>query len=987
MIAPTGQVTLIFTDLQGSTELWEKLQSRFAEALTAHNGVMRSLIAKFSGYEVKTEGDAFMIAFSSPTLAVRFALACQEQMATAMPESIRRDTGGAELLVRMGIHTGEPICELDPTNGRMDYFGPMVNRSARISAAGHGGQILISNAIREAAHEELEAALVKDLGEHRLKSLSRPEHLFQVLPYSLASRTYPPLKTLDHVATNLPYQLTTFIGRRKEWQELTALFKEDRSPLITLTGPGGTGKTRLSLRVGNELLDHYEGGVWFADLSECTTKEGVCAQVAAAFSVPIAGPEPPEQVIAAVLEYRKPLLLILDNFEQVVDSCAPMVAAWMKRARAARFLVTSRIVLGISGEREYRLEPMRSPPKLARRDRPSESPVGATGFIPIVAGEQDDLDDQADHAPAGQHAVRLSQYDVVRLFVERAREASPTFTLTDENAPDIADICIELEGAPLAIELAAARVRILRPAQIVQRLNKKFELLRSSRRDLPRRQQTLEGAIDWSWDLLKEHEREALAQTCMFRGGFFLDQAEEVLDLSGFPDAPLPMDVVQSLREQSLLSSVESVQGVRMRMFGSIRHYTEAKLRQRLAEPAIRELELRHARCYASVGEHWNSRRGGRNAAEAFDHLELEYENLFAGQDRALAHGDAVLAARCVLAVAVTMAVRGLSAERVPRLQAALDALDRVLGPAGSEGEAAVLRLRVLVTLAQACQDTGRWDQAQMLAERAHALSLTMPQREHLGAALVQLGEMHRLRGRFDSALADFDLAAGVFQAARAVAGEARAVGGRGSVLWQLERFDEAIECFTRAAKIFESIGNSGGEARNIGGQGLAHASRGDPASALACYDRAEQVYRAMGNKSALARTLGNRALAMEKAGDVTGALRCLAEAESINRELGARASVARNVGNRGELLLDAEPESALQCFHEASTIHAELGNRQGVALALDRRGRALLKLGLMADAREALAQSVREYDAIGLGETAPAKAAREALDRATSNG
>lgn len=973
MNAPTGQVTLVFTDLQGSTELWEKLQARFAEALAAHNAVMRSLIAKHGGYEVKTEGDAFMIAFDSPTRAVRFALELQERMATAMPDDIRRDTGGAELLVRMGVHTGEPICENDPTNGRMDYFGPMVNRSARISAAGHGGQILLSQAVREAAAEELEGALVKDLGEHRLKSLSRPERLHQALPYSLASRTYPPLKTLDHVATNLPYQPTTFVGRRAEWQELVAILKEGRAALVTLTGPGGTGKTRLSLRVGNELLDYFEGGVWFADLSECTTAQAVCAQVAAAFGVPLTGPEPPEQIIGAVLEYRKPHLLILDNFEQVVEPCALVLASWLKRARHARVLVTSRVLLGIAGEREYRLEPMRVPPRLKR--------VGSADPISSLAGaDESEVLADADAGGPGtaqrpQHAVRLSQYDVVRLFVERAREVSPGFTLGDENAPDIADLCIELEGHPLAIELAAARVKMMSPRAIVDRLSRKFDLLRSSRRDLPRRQQTLEGAIDWSWDLMKEHEREALCQACVFRGGFFVEQGEETLDLSAFPEAPLAVDVLQSLREQSLLSSVETPYGPRLRMFASIREYAERRLAQRSTDAASAELGLRHARAYAHLGEHWDRRRHGGDAVESLDRLDLECENVFAAQDRAEAAGDPLLAARCVLGVAMAMAVRGHSSDRVPRLRRAMEGLkgraDAVSREAGR---------RLALALCQALIDCGDWAHAEALASEIHADALAEPGNARLGSALVHVGEIHRLRGRFDRAIAAFDEAARVFKAAGAPAGEARAVGGRGSVLWQLERFDEAIECFVRAAQAFESLRNEAGAARNIGGHALALASRGDAPAALAMYDRAESVYRSMGNKAALARTMGNRALALEKSGDIPGALRCLAEAEAVNRELGARASIARNIGNRGELLLPTDPAAALSAFDEALEVHRAVGNRQGVALALERRARALTVLGRTPEAVEALRSSVDEFRAIGLHETASARAAAEAL-------
>jgi predicted ATPase len=810
-----------------------------------------------------------------------------------------------------------------------------VNRAARVGAAGHGGQTLISKATHDDSLSLLgeAGAIVSDLGEHRLKGLSRPEHIYQVLPPSLAERIFPKLKTLDEVPTNLPFQTTVFVGRRREWNEICDLIKQDKTSLVTLTGPGGIGKTRLSLRVGSELLEHFPGGVWFADLTEAWSSEAVAASVAAAFDAPITGGESPEKVVASVLEMRKPLLLILDNFEQVVKFASTTVGQWMQRARHVKFLITSRSLLGLSGEREYRLEPLPSPP---RRQAGSE---GA--------------------------AVRMSSFDVVRLFVERAREAKPGFSLTDENADDIAQICTSLEGMPLAIELAAARVRIMNPAQMVQKLSQKFQLLRSSRRDLPGRQQSLSGAIDWSYDLLSETERSALCQACVFHGGFFLEAAESVIDLSDQPDAPFAMDVIDALRSHSLLSTVDTEYGPRFRMYNAIREYAEIKLLERMDDLTRDALERRHADHYLQYAEEWDAKRGGEDAVEALDRLEMELENIFYAQDFTERTKDAVGSARAILALAVTMALRGVSAQRIPRLERALAMLELF------EPNDLTLRGKVLASLCLACQDIGDWNRAATLADEGLALAERVGEASQIGSALIHRGEMLRLRGATEEALECFTRAEQVFESIGDKGGVGRAVGGLGAVLWKKGEYDEATARFVRAAEIFEKLGNRAGIARNVGGQGIVYAERHDFEAALQCYEQAESMHRLMGNRAAMARTIGNKAIALQEKGDLDAALKCFAEAEAINRELGHKPSVARNIGSRG-LVLDEQKQfdQALKCFTDAEAIHREMGNRSGIASNLARRGATMAAQSRWAEAIPPLSEARGIFEQIGEGST-----------------
>lgn len=814
-MAPRGTVTLAFSDIEGSTSHWERLGEKFSASLARHNEIIRASFARFRGFEVKTEGDSFMVAFASADDAARFALAAQEALAReAWPAEV------GDVRVRIGLHVGEPLVVEEA--GRVDYLGPVVNRAARIAQAAHGGQILMSEAARAAAAGGLTDASLVDLGDHRLRSLERRERLWQALPKSLASRRFPAPVTLTGAATNLPAPANSFVGREREVRDIAALLETAR--LVSLTGPGGTGKTRLALRVGAEVLDRFPAGVWFVDLTETRDAAGVSQSVAAALGVPVTGCCPPEVFVGDLLELRGELLLILDNFEQVVEAAPATVAAWLRRAPKTRILATSRFLLNVAGEREVALEPLPSPSK--------------PGVTPTVAD--------------------VAAHDATRLFLERAREADPSFALTPQNAPDVAALCADLDGMPLALELAAARIRILSPAQIVSRLADRFKILTSTRRDQTARQRSLEGAIEWSWALLSDWERSAFSQLCTFHGGFFLEAAEAVLDLCEFVKAPPAVDVVQQLREKSFLRAAETPFGVRYSFYVALRDFGEA----RLAPEAKRSLAARRGGWFCDAAEHLVARINTPDGPGALVRLELERDNLLAVIDAAIATDDPSTAARATLALDEAFAVRGQASPRVALLARVLAFLPP--GPAVPS-----LRVRFASSLADAGDPRAARESAlRALREAREAGPASADILNSAAIVLVGAGEQplaHELwreaavRNRAEGnprlavslksneavTLEQQGRPAEALEAARECLALARALGSfsllglahftLGTALRSCGRVSEALENLAEAARQQEAMGAIGRVSlcRTTGGRLLAHFGRAEEGLAL----------------------------------------------------------------------------------------------------------------------------------------------------------
>jgi predicted ATPase/class 3 adenylate cyclase len=508
-ILPSGTVTFLFTDIEGSTRLWEQYPQAMQAALARHDVLLRTIVEAQGGYIIKTTGDGLHAVFERVTEGVAAALACQQALVgeawPGLPGPLR---------ARMGVHTGEA----DLREG--DYYGSTINRAARLMSIAAGGQTLLSSATAELVRDQLpEGAALLDLGEMRLKDLARPEHVFQLNGTGLPV-DFPPLRSLNSLPNNLPVQFTSFIGRQKEIAEIKDLLNISR--LVTLTGSGGTGKTRLAQEVGSQELTNYPHGVWLIELAPLNDPSQIVPEMAQVFGLQ----EIPLQMITElVMDYLrdKKILLILDNCEHLIEACARLADDFLHQCPGLKIMASSREALGITGEVAY------STPSLAD----SES---------------------------------------TQLFVERAHAANPSFYLNEHNASFVAQICSRLDGIPLAIELAAARARLLSPEQIAARLDDRFRLLVGGSRTALPRQQTLRALIDWSYDLLLDEEKRLLQFASVFVGGWTLEGLEAVAD------DPNTLDHLEQLINKSLVVTAERQSEMRYFMLETIRQYAREKL-------------------------------------------------------------------------------------------------------------------------------------------------------------------------------------------------------------------------------------------------------------------------------------------------------------------------------------------------------------------------------------------------------------------------
>jgi predicted ATPase/class 3 adenylate cyclase len=581
MGVPSGTVTFLFTDIEGSTRLWECAPEAMRAAMARHDSIVRSTIEEHGGYVFATGGDGFAAAFARAGDALQAAL--QAQLALA----VEGWPAAARVRVRMGVHTGE----VEERGG--DYFGPAVNRAARLMAAAHGGQVLASGVTARLVGDQLpNGATFVDLGEHRLKDLDVPEHVFQVTAKTL-DREFPPLRTLDVVANNLPRQLTRFIGRQQEVHEVTALVLGNR--LVTLTGGAGVGKTRLALQVAAEVLDRYRDGVWFVDLAPIADSAQIPKQIALAMGVQEQADRPIMSTLVDRLRGWKAVVL-LDNCEHVIDGAARCVEQLLRSATTLSVLATSRETLGIPGEMVRTVPPMALP----------------------------DSDQE-----------RLADNEAIGLFVDRGRLVNQGFALTDENASACAAICCGLDGVPLAIELAAARLSVLSPGQIAERLGEGLALLSRGSRTAVARQHTLRAAIDWSYDLLSTEEQALLRRLAVFRGGFTLEAVQAMC--SPEDTAASALDLLESLVDKSLVTVMARGQDRRFGLLQTILAYA----RERLEGAGEISIMLERHRVFFLQWAHRQSRllsTPGQLAALAA--LEADHDNLRAVLERSFAEGD-----------------------------------------------------------------------------------------------------------------------------------------------------------------------------------------------------------------------------------------------------------------------------------------------------------------------------------------------------------
>ena len=788
---PTDSITLLFTDIQGSTRLWEQHPEAMKAALARHDAILRQAIESHGGHVFKTVGDGFCAAFTSAPDALSTALDAQRALHA---EAQNAEPGGPIIRVRMGLHSGAVEARDN------DYFGPPLNRVTRLMSAGHGGQTLLSAVTDELVRGHLPpGAELRDLGERRLKDLTRPEHIYQLLATDLPAE-FPPLRALDVFRTNLPAQLTSFVGREKEISAVKQLIITNR--LTTLTGPGGTGKTRLSLQVAADLLDSFSDGVWFVELAPLADPALVTQTVIAALGLRQEASYSQQKLLTDYLG-SKTALLILDNCEHLVEASAQLAETLLLACPTLRLLASSREALGIPGEVPYRV--------------PSLSLPNAQGMSALEL---------------------VSQSEAARLFVDRAKTVLPGFAVSAENAPAIIQICARLDGIPLAIELAAARVKMLNAEQIAERLDDRFRLLTGGSRTALPRQQTLRALIDWSYDLLSITERSLLVRLSIFAGGWTLEAAEEVC--SG-DSSILKMDVLdlltQLVNKSLIIVDTDSVPfGVdhsqtRYRLLETVRQYAREKLMETGFASAVRNRYLEH---FMQLAEHAESEFNGPDQVLWMSRMELELDNLRAAMEWSLDQ-NVEAGMRLVSALEwfwVTYAHFGDGIEKLTQLLARPQALIPL-----------PVRAKALEAQALLLPYINNYELARMVGREALALYQALGDRCGLAACLLALASCTQ-----DEAAARLMLEQALthYQDIGDKPGMARALGMLGIFTNALDS-PEIKDYLGRSLAICRELGHIAGIGSNLINLGTLELRHGDYQRARAYLEEALDVNRPFG--------------------------------------------------------------------------------------------------------------------------------------------
>ncbi|HSL47111.1 MAG TPA: adenylate/guanylate cyclase domain-containing protein [Anaerolineales bacterium] len=856
---PTGTVTFLFTDIEGSTRLAQEYPESWESLRRHHDTILRNAIEAEQGYVFRIVGDAFCAAFPAAGDALRAALKAQFDLNA-------KNWEGPPIKVRMGIHTGPAEIQEDG-----EYQGYLtLTRVQRVMSTAYGGQILLSNTAAELVRRELpEGVSLRDMREHRLKGLPQLEHLWQVDATDLA-QDFPPLATLSETPNNLPVQLTSFIGREAE---LAAIQRElGRHRLITLTGPGGVGKTRLSIEAAADLLDTFRHGVWFVELEHVVEPTLLAATIAHVLGVQEI---PGRKSIDVLKDYLrdKELLLVLDNFEQVIEA-ATLVKELLVAARHLKVLVTSRTPLRVAGEQEYRVP-----------------------LLPLP-------DEEMSMSPE-----QLAQLGSVRLFVERAQSVKGDFALTEDNAPAIAETCQRLDGLPLAIELAAARVRVLPPQKMLSQLDNRLRFLTSAARDLPSRQQTLRAAIDWSYDLLTPAEQLFFRRLAVFTGGATFEAIDEVCNAEHRLDL---LTKLESLLDKNLITHTERNGEPRYDMLQTIRDYADEAL---VASGEADLIQARHLLYYQSLAALAKSNIVGPHELEWFERLKDELDNIRPAVQWGLQH-DLEKAVWLLCDLALFWSKGGYNDEVIGWLQTALSKPVLAQAEAGPD-EHRSLRGRALFVLGVLSlqqddpeaesviresirllrQGNEKADLAEALAfagflgdleaaQESVDLARTLGERWTLSYSLAWQSQALRSAGG-DLLLAQRAVAESV-RLAREVGSEwavARSVISQGQIAVALGELDEARKHLKESLTLFSQSQDR--YHANLARTQLAHVERwqGNTMEALRLYKEAIVIWQDLGLQAAVARLLECLAMIASAQGKAEHAIRLLGAANRLRAQ------------------------------------------------------------------------------------------------------
>jgi len=879
---PTGTITFLFTDVEGSTRLLQRLGDQYADVLAAHFEILRDVLATHGGHEEGTEGDSIFAVFPGAVSAVNAAVDAQRRLDEHSWPS------GTSVRVRMGLHSGEAAYGTD------GYVGIDVHRAARISSAAHGGQVVVSASTAALVATALPVDVtLQTLGSYRLKDLGEAELLSQVVAPGL-DRSFPPLRSLDSIPHNLPVQLTDFIGRADELREVSRLVSESR--LVTLTGVGGTGKTRLALQVGAQIVEDFPDGVWAVDLAPVEDGEMVDNAVGAALGLRDQPGRSLIETIGDAVRTRK-TLIILDNCEHLLSVSAEVVSEILRAGPNVRVLATSREPLGVPGEATVAIPPLNAPPQSAKT------------------------------------ADALAPYDSAVLFENRAALARPGFRITDENSEAVTQICRSLDAVPLAIELAAARVRVLSPWEIADHLDDRFRLLTGGGTAAVARQQTLEATVAWSYDHLLDGERLLFSRLAVFAGGFTLSAAEAIAESEDIERWDI-LDLVTGLVEKSMLvvDSDDNAKS-RYRILETLRQYG----RSRLIESGTAVLfHRRHAVYFADLAESGDRQLRGPNQGEWFTVLGREHDNFAMALTWTLDAEEGELFLRTAGALGYFWGQMGLWEEGRRWLLA---------GPTTDEAQPADLRAKALIQAVTVIVPEDP-DRALEIAELAQELSQAADEKHLAALALHAMGYASILMFLADEAKSLLAESLAMFRSLGDRWGEALALGTMSNAVDYMGG-DSAAELSSQSRRIFEELGDGLGTAENLYiGASIAN-RQDDPRHAVELAERAFALYRQLGSSIGQGHSLHVLGRASAQLGQESHARQSLHEALRVLTEVGDARCSARVQYALGSLDLDEDDlTGATERFREALVMSSRIDDKLNIAWALDGMGQIALASG-----------------------------------------
>jgi len=871
MTLPTGIVTFLFTDIEGSTKLAQNFHDRISEVLEKHHFIMNIAVESNNGFVFKMIGDAFCCAFQNADDAVRASVDAQKKLSS-------EEWNEAVIRVRMGIHSGNA-----EWSGK-DYMGYItLARTQRVMSAAYGGQIIISNDAYDITKDSYsEEISFRDLGNRRLKDLIQPIKLYQVMSEDIPA-DFPPLKTLDARPNNLRVQLTSFIGREKEMTELKKLFSVTR--LLTLLGPGGTGKTRLSLQVGADLIDEYANGVYITELAPVSDPAMIVQTIIDSLELK---PEPgryPEEILNDYLS-EKEMLIILDNCEHLINECAGIAEKLLRNCPKIKIIATSREALNCSGEQTYRLPSLSVPDKSI-----------------VNSPEQ------------------LTQYESVRLFIERALSVNHNFRVNNNNAPALAGICTCLDGIPLAIELAAARTKVLSVEKIYDRLDNRFNLLTGGSRTALPRQQTLKALIDWSYDLLSEKEKKLWSRLSVFKDGWTLESAEVICSDELLTEGEI-LDLLSQLAEKSIIIYNEVKD--RYSILETIKQYGEEKLKE---SDETEKFYLKHLDHFTELTSLSKFKLSGKTNLEYLDKMETEHNNFISAIEWSVHNGKKEKGSLIASELGHFWITRGHYLTGLKLLQSLLNDVSGINKNTISK----LLNVAGNLNIVQ-----GKYEKAMAYYERGLSLSREIQNKNEIAISLIGIGNTEAETGNFEKAQSYFEESLKVSRDCNFYSGITFSLNNLGNVALILGNFKLAEKYTKESLEMNRKSQNKHDIAFSLDTMGNIMTEKGNLELAQEYLEESLKLTREIGDKSGIAYSLMNLSGISNRNGNQEQALSYLEESLRLRIELDDKTGIAYSLFSIGSICFDQKKyEQAKEYYKESLLIRTKLRDKYGLMLSL----------------------------------------------------